>query len=84
MKLKDKLKIGTSILIGAGVIYACEKFGLSDSMDNYEIWKASLFGEWAVKGTEYVLPMGRMFRDAGMGFAATALTFAGLNYKKFK
>lgn len=82
MKLNNKLKIGAkigaSVLIGGLSIYASEKTGLSDFMINYEIWKASYFGEWAKNLAEYCSPAIRIGSDIGTGSFSGFLTYVGL------
>ncbi|MEK6761040.1 MAG: hypothetical protein AABX93_03910 [Nanoarchaeota archaeon] len=84
MNLKEKIKLGASIMAGASAIYASEKFGLSDLVVNYEIYKASFFGEQVKNIAEQISPVGRIIYDFGIGSASSLLTFAGLNYKNSK
>ena len=87
MNLKDKLdiaKIAVSAIAGAGTIYALRESGLSDLMNQGEILKSSVYGEWSKNLAETIVPYLAYFRDGAMGFAISTLVYAGLNFDKFK
>jgi len=84
-KLKTRLKIGASVLAGAGTFYAARESGLSEYLNNYEIWKASFLGGESAKNiADDVMPVLGYIRDGVTGLAVFALTFAGLNYNKLR
>ena len=57
---------------------ASEKFGLTDFVVDYEVWKGSFLGEWAKNIMEDFSTANRILYDAALGAGTSVLSYVGL------
>jgi hypothetical protein len=80
MNLKNKLKLGASLLAGTTAIYIAERFGITEFLVNLEISKQSIFGDSVKNFAEYLSPLIRVSADLGIGSLGMASAFFGMEF----